>query len=244
MTTSVNDRLIIALDVPTAGEALELFARLRDVTRRFKVGSQLFTAAGPELVRELVQAGAQVFLDLKFHDIPNTVAAASIEAMRLGVWMLNVHALGGGEMMRRTCETLSQVCQREGLARPKIIAVTVLTSADAATLAGVGIKHEPLEEATRLSRLAADCGLDGIVASPHEICAVRLAVEREGFLIVTPGVRPQGAADDDQKRVMTPALALRAGADYLVVGRAILRAADPALAAREICEEMQRAAVA
>jgi orotidine-5'-phosphate decarboxylase len=243
MTTDFGDKLIVALDAQTAREALEIRARLGGEVTRLKVGSQLFTAAGPEFVRELVRTGAQVFLDLKFHDIPNTVAAAAVEAARMGVWMFNVHALGGGEMMLRTRERVAEIVAREGLAHPKIIAVTVLTSADAATLEGVGIKSEPLEQAVLLASLAAECGLDGVVASPQEVRALRSEIAREGFLIVTPGVHPAGAAYADQKRVMSPAEAVRAGADYLVVGRAILNAKDPARAASEIKEQM-RAAVA
>jgi orotidine-5'-phosphate decarboxylase len=241
MDTSIgtgSDKLIVALDVGSAREALELFQRLRGFVRHFKIGSQLFTAAGPQIVREIAQAGGRVFLDLKFHDIPNTVAAASVEAARLGVWMLNLHALGGALMMRRTVEALTETAEREGLVRPKLIAVTVLTSADAATLAEVGIQSEPLGQVLALARLASDCGMDGIVASPHEVKAVRDVVKRADFTLVTPGVRPAGNAADDQKRVMTPAQAISAGADYLVIGRAILRAPDPVGAARKICAEM------
>lgn len=242
MNDSANDRLIVALDVSTAREALELVEKLSGAVNFFKVGSQLFTAAGPQVVREVVRAGARVFLDLKFHDIPNTVAAAAVEAARLGVWMLNVHALGGAQMMKHTFERVAEVSESEGIARPRLIAVTVLTSADAATLAEVNIHDEPLDQAALLARLAAVCGLDGVVASPHEVSKVRAAVRRPEFLIVTPGVRPKGSQTDDQKRVMTPAEAVLAGADYLVVGRAILNAPDPARAAREICEEMNGAA--
>jgi orotidine-5'-phosphate decarboxylase len=241
MDTSMDtgsDKLIVALDVGSAREALELFQRLRGLVHHFKIGSQLFTAAGPQIVREIALAGGRVFLDLKFHDIPNTVAAASVEAARLGVWMLNVHALGGALMMRRTVEALTEISGREGLARPKLIGVTVLTSADAATLAEVGIQSEPLAQVLALARLAESCGMDGIVASPHEVKAVRAAVGRADFMLVAPGVRPAGNASDDQRRIMTPAQAIRAGADYLVIGRAILNAPDPIEAARKICEEM------
>jgi orotidine-5'-phosphate decarboxylase len=242
MTNTANDKLIVALDLETAREALEMFERLRETVNLFKIGSQLFTAAGPQVVREIVRRGGHVFLDLKFHDIPNTVAAASVEAARLGVWMLNVHALGGRAMMKRALERVAEVSEREGITRPRLIAVTVLTSADAATLADVGIRSESLEQAVLLARLAADCGLDGVVASPHEVLRLRETFKRSDFLIVTPGVRPKGSAHDDQKRVMTPAEAVSAGADYLVTGRAILNAPDPARAAREICEEMKLAA--
>lgn len=239
---SAKDKLIIALDVETAGEARELLAALRGRAGMFKVGSQLFTRAGPEFVREIVSGGARVFLDLKFHDIPNTVAAASREAVRLGVSIFNVHASGGGEMMRRAAEAAAETAAREGLRRPHLIAVTVLTSADAATLAETGVAAaSPAEQVVRLARLARECAMDGVVASPHEIALVREVATDQSFLVVTPGVRPARATRDDQKRVMTPGEAVRAGADYIVVGRAILDAADRARAAREIIEEMEGA---
>ena len=234
----MNNKLIIALDVETADEARRLFSLLGAEAGMFKIGSQLFTAAGPEFVRELVADGARIFLDLKFHDIPNTVAAACREAVRLGVSLLNVHAAGGGEMMRRAAEATSQTAEREGLPRPALIAVTVLTSADAGVLAETGVSRALEEQVKELAKLAASSGLDGVVASPHEIAPVRSAVARERFLLVTPGVRPSAAAHDDQKRVMTPAEAVRAGADYIVVGRAILHAPDPLRAARAVVEEM------
>jgi orotidine-5'-phosphate decarboxylase len=241
MKGTKENKLIVALDVETATQARELFGALRESVGMFKVGSQLFTSAGPDLVRELVAAGSRVFLDLKFHDIPHTVAAAGREAARLGVSIFNVHAAGGGEMMRRTAEAVSEAAEREGFSRPIVIAVTVLTSSVAATLAEVGVLDGPQEQVVRLARLAAACGIDGVVASPHEVAGLRSSVERKGFVIVTPGVRPKGVATHDQKRVMTPAEAIRAGADYLVVGRAILDAPDPAAAAQEILEEMSGA---
>ena len=241
MDDAVKERLIIALDVESAQEAREIFARLRDYAGMFKIGSQLFTAAGPQVVRELVAAGASVFLDLKFHDIPNTVASAGVEAARLGVNMFNVHALGGGEMMRRTMEAVRETCARQGTTRPTVIAVTVLTSADSATLAEVGIPSSPSTIVPRLARLAKQCGLDGVVASPREVKLVRASVSEADFLIVTPGVRPRGAAADDQKRIMTPAETVLAGADYLVLGRAILKAEDPQRAALQVVEEMAQA---
>lgn len=236
-----DNKLIVALDVETIERARELFNALRDVAGMFKIGSQLFTAAGPDFVREIVAAGSGVFLDLKFHDIPNTVAAAGREATRLGVSIFDVHAAGGSEMLKRTAEAVTETSEREGLRRPKVIAVTVLTSADAATLAEVGITDNPQEQVLKLARLAAECGIDGVVASPHEVALLRSTIKREDFVLVAPGVRPAGAATHDQKRVMTPAEAVRAGADYLVVGRAILDAPDPALAAQKILEEMSGA---
>jgi orotidine-5'-phosphate decarboxylase len=241
MNHSTDNKLILALDVEAASEARKLFAALREVAGAFKIGSQLFTAAGPQFVREMVAAGARIFLDLKFHDIPNTVAAAGVEAARMGVFMFNVHASGGSEMMRRTAEAVSEVSEREGLIRPKVIGVTVLTSADAETLAEVGINAEPERQVVKLARLSEASGLDGVVASPLEISAVRAAIEQRDFLIVAPGVRPTGVATHDQRRVMTPAEAVRAGADYLVVGRAVLNAPDPVQAALAISEEMQSA---
>ena len=232
--------MIVALDVGTAAEARRAFAALRGEVGMFKVGSELFTSEGPGFVGELVGAGARVFLDLKFHDIPNTVAGAARAAVRLGVSLFNVHAAGGSEMMRRAAEATAEEATRLGSERPRLIAVTVLTSADAGLLAETGVAAPSVEsQVARLARLTAGAGLDGVVASPREIGPVRAAVAREGFLVVTPGVRPAAAGHDDQRRVLTPAEAVRAGADYLVVGRAVLRAPDPARAARAIVEEME-----
>ena len=240
-SVSAKEKLIIALDVATATDARRAFDALRDEAGMFKVGSQLFTAAGPDFVRELVAAGARVFLDLKFHDIPNTVAAASREAARLGVSIFNVHAAGGGEMLRSAADATADEAARLAVAKPSVIAVTVLTSIDARALAETGVEASSVEaHVRRLALLAADCGLDGVVASPHEIAAVRETVARPTFLVVTPGVRPAAVPHDDQKRVMTPAGAVRAGADFVVVGRAILNSDDPARAARAVVEEMEK----
>lgn len=240
--STVKEKLIVALDVETVREAREIVARLREHVGMFKINTQLFTAAGPDFVREVVGAGGRVFLDLKYHDIPNTVASACREAARLGVSIFNVHAAGGSEMMRRAAEATRETAAREGLRRPHLIAVTVLTSADAGVLAETGIGADSVEsQVTRLARLASECGMDGVVASPHEIGPVRRAVSRKDFLLVTPGVRPASEAHDDQRRVMTPGRAVAAGADYLVVGRAILRAPDMERAARAIVEEMEQA---
>ncbi|HEX8889186.1 MAG TPA: orotidine-5'-phosphate decarboxylase [Pyrinomonadaceae bacterium] len=241
MADSAKNRLIVALDVETAREAFNLFCALRDVAGMFKIGSQLFTAEGPGIVRDIVHGGGRVFLDLKFHDIPNTVAAAGAEAARLGVSIFNVHASGGGEMMRRTVDAVNEVTAREGVMRPHIIGVTVLTSADDSTLVATGCSSKTEEQVERLARLSEASGLDGVVASPHEVKLVREAVSQSSFIIVTPGVRPAGVVHDDQRRVMTPAEAIRAGADYLVIGRAILKATDPARTASEIIEEMRQA---
>jgi orotidine-5'-phosphate decarboxylase len=238
---SAKEKLIVALDVRTAGEARRLFDALRGAAGMFKVGSQLFTAAGPGFVREIVGAGGRVFLDLKFHDIPNTVAAASREAVRLGVALFNIHAAGGGEMMRRASEATADEAARLGVNKPSLVAVTVLTSMDAGALTETGVGADSVEaQVRRLARLADACGLDGVVASPHEIAPVREAAPRAGFLVVTPGVRPPADAHDDQKRVMSPAGAVRAGADFIVVGRAILNSPDPTRAVEEIIREMER----
>jgi orotidine-5'-phosphate decarboxylase len=209
----------------------------------FKIGSQLFTAAGPDLVRELVDSGERVFLDLKFHDIPNTVAAAAVEATRLGVSIFNVHAAGGSEMMRRTANAVAECAAAEGRSRPSVIAVTVLTSADAATLAEVGYSSTPDELVPQLALLAETSGMDGVVASPREVGLVRAAVSRAGFIIVTPGARPTGATLFDQKRVSTPRESILAGADYVVVGRPILEAPDPAQTAQKIIDDLEIHAV-
>lgn len=238
MPRDTDNKLILALDVETADEARELFAKLRDVVGAFKIGSQLFTAVGPQFVRELVAAGARIFLDLKFHDIPNTVAAAGVEAARLGVFMFNVHASGGSEMMKRTVDAVDEVSDREGLARSKIIGVTILTSSDAFTLTEIGIRPVLDEQVILLARLAEASGLDGIVASPLEVAQVRNAVKSKDFLIVAPGVRPAGADHNDQRRVMTPAQAVHGGADFVVIGRTILNASDPVQAAIAICDDI------
>lgn len=241
MSLAEENRLIVALDVDSLERARRLVSELRDVAGMFKVGSQLFTAAGPGFVREIIDGGSRVFLDLKFHDIPNTVASAGREAARLGVTIFDLHASGGSEMMKRAVEAVAEASETEGLRRPFVIAITVLTSADDSTLAEVGVQLSPSEQASRLAKMAADCGLDGVVASPHEVASVRSTVARPDFLIVTPGVRPSGVAAHDQRRVMTPAGAVRAGADYLVVGRAILDAPDPVGAALKILGEMREA---
>jgi orotidine-5'-phosphate decarboxylase len=241
MSVKARDKLIVALDVDSAHRALDLFDALRETVGMFKIGSQLFTAAGPEMVRQIIARGGRVFLDLKFHDIPNTVAAAGIEATRLGVSIFNVHASGGTEMMTRTAEAVAEIANREALARPKVIAVTLLTSLDQTSLELIGINDEPRSVVTRLARSAADCGLDGVVASPHEIDSIRQTVSSPEFLIVTPGIRSGNDASDDQRRTLTAAEAIRAGADYLVVGRPILNADDPVDAAKRISAEIQDA---
>ena len=234
-----KEKIIIALDVETAAEAREIIGELRGEVGAFKIGLQLFTSAGASFVREVVAGGIRIFLDVKFHDIPNTVAKASAEVARLGVWMFNVHALGGSEMMLRTVENVREVCEREKLSAPKIIGVTVLTSADRETLREVGIERETNGQVLNLAVLAAKCDLDGVVASPLETRMIRESVAKKDFLIVTPGIRPLFATNDDQKRVMTPQDAVRSGSDYLVIGRAVTRAADKTEAVRKILEEIE-----
>jgi orotidine-5'-phosphate decarboxylase len=228
-----KERLIVALDVPGVAQAEALVERLRGKVGMFKVGSQLFTSAGPDFTRALTQQGAPVFLDLKYHDIPNTVASAVAAAAGLGVSFLDVHALGGLEMMR------TAVAARPG-ASPKLLAITVLTSHDESALARLGLSGGITACVRRFALLAMEAGMDGVVASPHEVELVREACGRD-FLIVTPGIRPAGASRGDQARAATPAAALRAGASYLVVGRPITEAADPAEAARAILAEMESA---
>ncbi len=238
MMTAKN-KLIVALDVDSADRALDLFGALRDSVGMFKIGMQLFTTAGPDIVRQIVARGGRVFLDLKYHDIPNTVAAAGVEAARLGVSIFNVHTFGGAEMMRRTVDEVTELSEREHLDRPMIIGVTVLTSVNQKVLSEVGVASSPDQQVPALAQLAAASGLDGVVASPLEVVAVRAAIEKKDFLVVTPGVRPSGAAAHDQKRVTTPAEAIRAGSDYLVVGRPVIEAADPVAAANSIVAEIE-----
>lgn len=233
-------KLIFALDVDSLEEARRWVEQLQGQAGVFKIGKQLFTRCGPEVVRLVQASGADVFLDLKYHDIPNTVAMAGLEALRLGVRMFNVHALGGFEMMARLVAAVDAVCPRGNPDRPLLLAVTILTSSNDETLRGIGIDRPVAEMVARLAKLAQDAGLDGVVASPKEVDLIRTACGRD-FAVVTPGVRPAFASQDDQKRVMTPGDALRAGADYLVIGRPISAAADPAAAARMILEEMQTA---
>lgn len=232
----VKERLIVALDVPSADEAISIVRELSGEVGAFKIGSQLFTAAGPDLVRRIAAMGERVFLDLKFHDIPNTVAAAAVEAARLGVWMLNVHAAGGREMMESAREAVAAECERSHIPRPLLIAVTVLTSSDDGTLNEAGVAGDVNDQVSRLANLARASGFDGVVASANEAAMIRPAVGNE-FIIVTPGIRPANATIDDQKRVMTFGQAVAAGIDFAVVGRPIIGAADRLAAVREILSE-------
>jgi orotidine-5'-phosphate decarboxylase len=234
----LRDRLIVALDVDSLAQAERLAERLEGLVRRFKIGSQLFTAGGPAVVEAIQKRGAEVFLDLKFHDIPNTVAGAAREAARLGVFMFNVHASGGLAMMKAAADGAAAAAVELSVRRPLAIAVTVLTSLDRAALhRELGVTSSVEGHVLRLSELAREAGLDGTVASPVEIAAIRRSLGA-AWVIVTPGVRPAGSAAGDQSRVATPAAAARAGAHYLVVGRPITGAPDPAAAAAAILEEM------
>ena len=235
--TKPAEKLIVALDVDSPRAARDIIAELGDSVGAFKVGMQLFTAAGPDLVRELTAAGHRIFLDLKFHDIPNTVAQAGIEAAKLGVWMFNVHALGGREMMHRTLASVAELCDREQTTPPKIIAVTILTSSDANDLHEIGIEADVEKAVVSLARLTAQCGLDGVVASSREARVIKQAVGGV-FNVVTPGIRPSSETKDDQKRVNTPAAAIEAGADYLVIGRPITEAKNKREAAIEIANQI------
>lgn len=224
--------VIVALDFPSAADALALAERLDPTRCRVKVGKELFTRSGPVVVEKLVAQGFEVFLDLKYHDIPNTVAAACDAAADLGVWMINLHASGGRRMMEAARERLARHARR-----PHLVAVTILTSLGAEDLAEVGFRGSPAENVARLAALADDCGLDGVVCSPLEAAMLRRE-RREGFLLVTPGVRPAAAAVNDQKRVMTPADALAAGASHLVIGRPVTAAPDPLGALEAILAEI------
>jgi len=230
-----RNKIIFALDVNGLAEIDRYAEMLSGRVGMFKVGKELFTSCGPAAVKAVQRYGGQVFLDLKYHDIPNTVANAMLEAARLGVQLANLHALGGGEMM----EAAAKAVQKEfsGSERPKLLAVTILTSSTETTLRQIGIDHSVQDMVVRLARLAKQSGMDGVVASPLEIELIREACGPD-FLIVTPGVRPSFAAVDDQKRIMTPSEAVRAGADYLVIGRPIAKAADPVQAAQMIADEI------
>lgn len=233
------ERLVIALDVGSDSEALAIVAELKDSVGMFKVGHQLFTAYGPDIVRRILGMGGRVFLDLKYHDIPNTVAKAAAEAVGLGVSIFNVHSLGGLDMMKAAAEAATEAAGKYGLPRPVVLAVTVLTSLDEKSLRReLKITRSLQREVVHLARMARRAGLNGVVASPQELRALRRAV-RGDFVILTPGVRPAWAGMDDQKRVMTPGEAVMAGADYIVIGRPVLTAKDRKAAVGKILEEMR-----
>ena len=231
----MNDpKVIVALDYAVGEDALRLVERLEPGLCRLKVGKELFTSAGPALVESLVARGFDVFLDLKFHDIPNTVAQACKAAARLGVWMVNVHGLGGSRMMSAAREALEG-----GASRPKLIAVTVLTSMGRDDLQEIGIGGEPQDTVLRLAKLADSCGLDGVVCSAQEAPLLKRELGA-GFCLVTPGIRLAASARDDQVRVTTPREAVRLGADYLVIGRPVTQAPEPLQVLQEINRELTK----
>jgi orotidine-5'-phosphate decarboxylase len=230
--------LIFALDVGSLREAEQLVRSLVREVGLFKIGKQLFLHAGPAVVRMVRERGGEVFLDLKFHDIPRTVAKAAAEATRMGVRMFDLHASGSLAMMQQTVTEVNRICRNEQLRRPKILAVTVLTSLTRDDLRRLGVQSGVESQVVRLAKLAREAAMDGVVASPLEIVRIRKDCGR-GFLIVTPGVRSAKAAWDDQKRVLTPEQAIAAGADYIVVGKPIRDAKDPSAAARDIVAEME-----
>lgn len=240
-TAARDPRVIVALDFADPARAMALVDRLVPQACALKVGKEMFVAAGPEPVRQMVERGFRVFLDLKFHDIPNTVAQACAAATRLGVWMLNVHAAGGRAMLVAARESVARTSAERGTPRPLLLAVTVLTSLGADDVAEVGFAGAPQALALRLAQLAAGCGLDGVVCSALEAPALRRA-HGAGFKLVTPGIRPVGSAAGDQTRVVTPEAAIANGADYLVIGRPISQAADPAAELARINASLEVAA--
>jgi orotidine-5'-phosphate decarboxylase len=232
-----KDRLIIALDVDTGEKALALVDKLKSDIRIFKVGFELFSSCGPSIVKEIAKKGARVFLDLKFHDIPNTVSKAAVSVTRLGVFMFNVHGLGGYDMMKKTADAVKAEAEALKIEKPKVLAVTVLTSMDENELKKVGISDTMNSEVLRLANLAKSAGLDGVVASPSEARLIRQSLG-EDFIIVTPGIRPSWA-EDDQKRIATPQEAIANGANYIVAGRPVTEAKDPVAAAKKILEAIK-----
>jgi len=228
-----NVRLMVALDTPSRDRALDLIKVLRGQVPIFKVGLELYTAFGPAIVREIRSFGVEVFLDLKLHDIPNTVARAAVEAARLGVAFLDLHLSGGPAMIRRAVDEVDAVCNLHGLRRPALLGVTVLTSLGAEDLPGIGVSRSPEDQVLALAALGKESGLDGVVAPPRELGALRAKFGPD-FILVAPGIRPDGSPADDQARTLTPREAVDAGADFLVVGRPITGAPDPAAAAGSI----------
>ena len=233
-----SDRIIAALDVDDANRAVELARMLKGQVGYLKIGLQLFTAAGPAIVRQLLAEDCRIFLDLKLHDIPNTVAGASVEAGRLGVHMITLHTLGGETMLRQARETVLETADRENWPAPQMLGVTILTSMDQSALTSIGIDHPLDQEVLRLAKSAHNAGLDGIVCSPLELNLLRQEKTSE-FVFVTPGIRWAKLDKDDQSRTMHAWKALAQGADYLVVGRPIIEAPDPARAAQDLVEEIR-----
>jgi len=229
--------IIAALDVPTAEAALELAGKIAPVVGGFKIGNELFTAAGPDIIRRVRGTGAAVFLDLKFHDIPNTVAGAVASAVRLDVQMLTVHAAGGVDMLKAAEQSAQETAWELGHAPPLVLGVTVLTSLDSQALSEIGLDPNVGRQVRRLANMAAKAGLRGLVCSPLEVAELR-QVLTAGVQLVTPGIRPETSAVDDQKRTLTPREAVAAGANWLVIGRPICAAPDPRAAAEKILESL------
>jgi len=232
------DRLIVALDVDSEERAVALSEKLKNDVKIFKIGVELFSSCGPKIVERIKETGCDVFLDLKFHDIPTTVAKAILSVTKLEPFILNVHALGGYEMMKAAAEAAADEANRLAVAKPKVLAVTILTSLDGKAVKEIGLCASPKEAVLKLAKLAKKAGLDGIVASPSEIKAIRKELG-DDFLIVTPGVRPHWAGADDQKRIATPLAAIKDGADYIVVGRPITKSKNPVEAVKEILKEIE-----
>lgn len=239
MKLVAKERLVLALDVDNFKKAEELVGKLSDYVGVFKIGNQLFSAEGPKIINMINDRGSKVFLDLKFHDIPNTVARAAEVAAKLGVYIFNVHTSGGYEMMRAAAEASEKISLALGVRKPLILGVTLLTSINQEILEKeIGIKKRIEKQVVHLAKLAKTAGLDGVVASSWEIKEIRKACG-ENFVILTPGIRPAGKSSDDQKRVMTPREAIKLGADFLVIGRPIRNASNPVEAAKEILKEME-----
>ena len=233
-----NERIILALDVPGYDEAMDIVRTFKDHIDIFKIGSELFTSTGPGIIKDINKMGKKVFLDLKFHDIPNTVSKSAVAAAKLGVFMFNVHTSGGLEMMKQTVDTLVKYSLENNVPRPKLIGVTVLTSIDKKTLRDdIGVKADMPDQVIHLASLAKEAGLDGVVASPEDAADLRTRFGKD-FLIVTPGIRPSWSDMDDQKRASTPLSALKNGASYLVIGRAITSQTDPPGALKKIEDEI------
>ncbi len=236
----VKEKLIVALDYDSKDEALSVARELKDHVGLFKVGLQLFSSEGAEMIRLLLKEGTRVFLDMKLHDIPNTVAKAATVSAGMGVSMINFHCLGGKKMLETAAAEVSDHCQKKSLKKPLLIGVTILTSMSEADIVDVGISSALTDEVRRLAAIAKDAGLDGVVASVHEIEAIRKECGND-FLIVTPGIRPSWSKKNDQERITTPSDAIRKGADFIVVGRPITGSTDRQKAAREIVLEMDSA---
>ena len=233
-----KDRLIFALDVESLNEAEDWVCRLKDYAGVFKVGKELFTRCGPEVVEKILNYGSKVFLDLKFHDIPTTAAKAGIQAAKLGVSIFNVHAFGGREMMTKVADEVKNVCVKDNIKKPLIMAVTILTSLGEKDIKELGINRSLPDEVAYLAKLAMNCGLDGVVCSPKEIGLIKGECGKD-FKVITPGIRSSHDAPDDQKRSATASEAIKLGADFIVVGRPIRSSPDPVEAARKILEEIE-----